>query len=243
MHYVTITRLSRAGALAALAAAALVASGCTNTGSEQSANTVAGKQLFVKKCGSCHTLRRAGTKGNVGPNLDSAFINAREQRQGDDAIRGVVQGQILYPGRGGVMPANLLHGQQVNDVAAYVSQVVAKPGQDTGLLANAVKAAGGGKPAVASNGVLSIAADPGGQLAFQSKLATATPGPIEIQMPNQSGIDHNLVVEGNGTKIATPIIKKGVAKASGTLKAGTYTFYCAVPGHRAGGMEGKLTVK
>ena len=62
-------------------------------------------------------------------------------------------------------------------------------------------------------------------------------------MPNQSGIDHNLVVEGNGTKIATAIIKKGVAKASGTLSAGSYTFYCAVPGHRAGGMEGKLTVK
>jgi mono/diheme cytochrome c family protein len=243
MHYVTITRMSRAGALAALVAAALVASGCTNTGSEQSANTVAGKQLFVKKCGSCHTLRRAGTKGNVGPNLDSAFVNAREERQGDDAIRGVVLGQILYPGRNGVMPAKLVDGENANDIAAYVSQVAAKPGQDTGLLATAVKAAGGGKPIAAANGVLSIAADPGGQLAYASKLATATPGPIEIQMPNQSGIDHNLVVDGNGTKIETAVIKKGVAKANGTLAAGSYAFYCSVPGHRAGGMEGKLTVK
>ena len=188
MHYVTITRLSRAGALAALAAAALVASGCTNTGSEQSANTVNGKQLFVKKCGACHTLRRAGTKGNVGPNLDAAFVNAREEDQGDDAIRGVVLGQILYPGRGGVMPAKLVDGEDANDVAAYVSKVAAMPGEDKGLLATAVKAAGGGKPAVASNGVLSIAADPGGQLAYVSSVATAPPGPIEIQMPNESGV-------------------------------------------------------
>ena len=37
------------------------------------ADVIAGKQLFVSKCGSCHTLARAGTKGTVGPNLDEAF--------------------------------------------------------------------------------------------------------------------------------------------------------------------------
>ena len=243
MHNVTITRISRGGALTVIAAAALLASGCTNGGSQDSADVVAGKQLFVKNCGACHVLRRAGTKGTVGPNLDSAFVNAHEERQGDDAIRGVVLGQILYPGRGGVMPAKLVDGEHANDIAAYVSEVVAKPGTDAGLLATAVKAAGSGKPIAAQNGVLSIAADPGGQLAYVSKLATATPGPIELQMPNRSGIDHNLVVEGNGVKIATPVIKTGVAKANGTLKAGEYAFYCSVPGHRAGGMEGKLSVK
>lgn len=243
MHNVTISRMFRSGAVLALAAAALLASGCTNTGSKDSANVVAGKQLFVKKCGSCHVLARAGTKGSIGPNLDAALISARVQKQGDEAVRGVVLDQILYPARDGVMPAKLVKGEDANDVATYVSQVVARPGKDTGLLATAVKAAGSGKPIAAQNGVLSIAADPGGQLAYVSKLATATAGPISLEMPNQSGIDHNLVVEGNGIKIETPIIKTGVAKASGTLKAGSYAFYCAVAGHRVAGMEGKLTVK
>jgi uncharacterized cupredoxin-like copper-binding protein len=35
----------------------------------------------------------------------------------------------------------------------------------------------------------------------------------------------------------------GVSQVSVTLKAGTYTFYCSVQGHRAAGMLGKLVVK
>src|SRR5205085_1119686 len=34
---------------------------------------VKGKQLFVQKCGSCHTLSHAASTGTVGPNLDDAF--------------------------------------------------------------------------------------------------------------------------------------------------------------------------
>ena len=46
---------------------ALVAGGCAV--SPGSANLVNGKKQFVAKCGSCHTLARAGTTGIVGPNL------------------------------------------------------------------------------------------------------------------------------------------------------------------------------
>ena len=238
---VTFSHLARAAGVAALAATVVAVSGCTNAGSSSTSDPVAGKQLFVKNCGSCHTLARAGTKGSVGPNLDAAFRVAREEKWGDDSIRGVVLGQIAIPGKGGVMPANLVTGQDAQDVADYVSAVAAKPGQDAGLLATAVQAAGTGKPAVEKNGVLTIAADPGGQLSYVSKTATATAGPITIEMPNQSGIDHNLAIE--GTSIKTPIIKTGVGKASGTLKPGTYTYFCEVPGHRQAGMVGKLTVK
>lgn len=237
----TFSHLARAVGTAALAVAAVAAAGCTNSGSAGTSDPVAGKQLFVKNCGSCHTLRRAGTKGVVGPNLDDAFRVAREEKWGNDSIRGVVLGQIAYPNKNGVMPANIVSGQDAQDVADYVSSVVAKPGADAGLLATAVQTAGTGPPAVEKGGVLTIAADPNGQLSYVSKKATATAGPIQIRMPNMSGIDHNLAIE--GTSIKTPIIKSGVAAASGTLKPGTYTYYCQVPGHRAAGMEGTLTVK
>lgn len=237
----TLRTAARAAALAALGAATIAVAGCSGGGSGDDANLVAGKIAFVDKCGSCHVLARAGTKGTTGPNLDDAFAVARSEGWGDESIRGAVHGQILHPAMGGVMPAKLVEGESAHDVAAYVASVAARSGEDTGLLATAVKKAGGGAPAVAKNGVLSIAADPGGQLAYVTDTAQAPAGPIEIEMPNESSTPHNLVIE--GTSLKTPIVTKSVAKASGELKAGTYTFFCAVPGHRQAGMEGKLTIK
>jgi len=44
------------------------------------------------------------------------------------------------PDSGAVMPPMLYKGQSAEDVAAYVAQVAAKPGVDTGTLATAVQA-------------------------------------------------------------------------------------------------------
>ena len=237
----TCNRAARAAGIAALAAASIAVTGCSGGGGSGDANLVAGKKLFVERCGSCHVLGRAETKGTTGPDLDAAFAVARAEGWGDAAIRGAVHGQILHPAIGSVMPAKLVEGEQAHDVAAYVASVVARAGEDSGLLADAVKKAGGGEPAVAKDGVLSIAADPSGQLAYVTNVAQAPAGAIEIQMPNESSTPHDLQVE--GTDLRTPIVKEGVGKASGELEAGEYVFFCSVPGHRAAGMEGKLTVK
>jgi mono/diheme cytochrome c family protein len=65
-------------------------------------------------CGSCHTLKDAGTSGTVGPNLDDLK---------PDLAR--VQHQVQVGG--GPMPAfgdsGKLSAQQVLDVATYVSSV------------------------------------------------------------------------------------------------------------------------
>ena len=101
-------------------------------------------------------------------------------------------------------------------------------------------------PAVEKNGKLAFAADPNGNLAYTVKTATATAGPITISMTNMSGEPHNLAIQKgtNGSVLgATPQESSGTATLALTLKPGTYTFFCQVPGHRASGMYGTLTVR
>ena len=46
-----------------------------------------GKELFIQKCGSCHTLADAGTKGQIGPNLDDAFRRVAARRARREHVR------------------------------------------------------------------------------------------------------------------------------------------------------------
>ena len=84
--------MSRPHRLAGLAATALVtaltASGC---GRGQESDMVNGKALFTQKCGSCHVLERAGTKGKQGPDLDEAFGPSRSDGLGERTVAGVVE--------------------------------------------------------------------------------------------------------------------------------------------------------
>jgi plastocyanin len=216
--------------------------GCGRDGSADLAN---GKALFIGKgtCGSCHTLQHAGTKGTQGPNLDAAFQNARERGFGDTVIDGVVRDQIATPRRDSIMPANLVKGNDRRDVAAYVAAVAGVPGQDTGLLATVGTSNNANKVAVEKGGALTIPADPSGALAFTFGKATGTAGPVTISMPNQAPIQHDIAITGpvNGKG---PVVGKGATSSfKVTLKPGTYTFLCTVPGHAAAGMKGTLTVK
>lgn len=239
-----------AGTGGVLLALVLTAAGCSAKQGEN-ADVIVGKQQFVAKCGSCHTLARAGTKGTVGPDLDEAFRYAVEEAHGRSAIQGVVEYQIRQPNPFGVMPKDLVKDQTVTDVAAYVAGAAANPGKDTGLLASAVKAPGSGKPAEETAGKLQIPANPEGQLAYATNKATATAGPVKIEMPNMSGVSHNIAIEpgsGGATGTGTPVgasgfVAKGTVSVTVTLKPGTYTFFCQAPGHRAAGMYGTLTVK
>ena len=248
----SLSTLRRGAALVLGAGATTLLAACTNTNSSNP-DLIAGKKLFAQKCGSCHVLARAGTKGTVGPNLDAAFRGPLRDGLKRSGIRGVIHDQILYPpsfalDEGGKrpdgsqpMPAKIVTGDDADNIAAYVASVVARSGKDTGLLATAVPQAGGGATATAKGGVLSIPADPNGQLAFQTNKASAPAGKLTVQMPNKSGTPHDIVIDGKGH--GAVVQNGGTSKFTATFAAGKYTYYCSVPGHRQAGMQGTLTVQ
>lgn len=77
-----------------------------------------GKQVFTElaepKCGVCHTLKDAGTEGEVGPPLDETKPDAKKVEL---AVRGGV----------GIMPAfENLSDEQIEAVSQYVASVAGK---------------------------------------------------------------------------------------------------------------------
>jgi cbb3-type cytochrome c oxidase subunit III len=142
-------RLRRRLSSALVASAALLALvGCGSEAHvEESTNTSLGRDLFIKECGSCHTLGDAGTRGVIGPNLDDAFHSVRvDQGFEESTIRDVVRGQIAYPtedppagGQG--MPADLVTGDDADAVASYVASVAGLP-----VKAQPGGGGGGGQP-------------------------------------------------------------------------------------------------
>jgi mono/diheme cytochrome c family protein len=126
-HAVTVVVLAVVGALG------LAACGDTVGYSEGTGDRIRGKELFVKGCGSCHQLTDAGTNGQIGPNLDLAFVQSRLDGLGQETIQQVVRGQIAYPvvdpptdipG----MPKDIYKGQDAEDVATYVASVAGLDG-------------------------------------------------------------------------------------------------------------------
>ena len=107
--------------------AALLAAGCGTGGIAKGGDQTRGKQLFVSKCGGCHTLADAGTNGTVGPNLDDAFASDRRQGYKDSTIEQVVRDQIELAA--GQMPPNLVRGADADAVAAYIAAVAGVPGK------------------------------------------------------------------------------------------------------------------
>jgi plastocyanin len=238
--------MRRGAAIAAImATAAVVLAGCGSDVKGGHADLVNGKQLFVARCGACHTLSRAGTRGTVGPDLDAAFTQSLSDGFGRSVVRGAVREQILYPSRSGAMPGKLVTGQDAIDIASYVAFATAKSGDDSGALASAVRSVSQ-RSATAQGGRLEIDANPDGQLAYEVSSATAPAGALEIDSRNASGTPHDIALEdASGRELGSgPVVSGGgVSSVSVDLRPGRYTFYCTVPGHREGGMEGTLTVR
>ncbi len=87
-----------------------------------------------------------------------------------------------------------------------------------------------------------LAADPGGDLTFTKTRLTAKPGRVTLVMrnPSSSGLPHGIGIKRKKGENVDP---GGTSRVSKRLGAGTYTYYCTFPGHRASGMNGKLVVR
>ena len=144
----------------ACAVAAVVAlAGCGTGGYTANGNQGTGKQLFVKACGSCHTLADAGTAGTIGPNLDNAFEASRETGMKSSTFRQVVHDQILFPisktstGAPGMPPPNTTlppcsrvqgGGFCVDDQEQAAADIATYVGNVAGTGATAAPSPGGG---------------------------------------------------------------------------------------------------
>jgi plastocyanin len=104
----------------------------------------------------------------------------------------------------------------------------------------ACSSSGGGKSEptkAAANGAITIDAF---DIHFDIGTITTKAGPLTVTMDNKGAIPHTFKIEGTDLTLKA----NGGKSATGTytLKKGTYTFECTIPGHAAQGMKGKVIV-
>jgi plastocyanin len=73
--------------------------------------------------------------------------------------------------------------------------------------------------------------------------STLPAGRALVQLQNFGEDAHNLRIESASTALDVPLAEAGeVQEADGTLPAGDYKVYCALPGHESAGMRARLSV-
>lgn len=120
-----------------------------------------------------------------------------------------------------------------------------EPAATTSASTTATTTAAGAPAPTGAAQVVKLAANPSGALSYNTTTLTAHPGRVTIEFTNMAPLEHNVTVESaGGAKLgATPTFSGGTRPLTLDLKAGTYTFFCSVPGHRQAGMQGTLTVQ
>jgi plastocyanin len=95
-----------------------------------------------------------------------------------------------------------------------------------------------------AGGTVDLSAPEDGSLAFEPDSLQAPAGNVTIKFTNPATVGHDVHIEGDGEDLAaSDVVADGeTTEASADLEPGDYTFYCSIPGHREGGMEGTLTV-
>ena len=162
-----------------------------------SANAQNGKAIFQQKCAGCHALSAVGSTATIGPNLDDAFAQARADGFAESAIANIVHDQIRFPGQYPTaqnnpnylkanMPANLVRGQDADDVAAFVAA-------NAGVSGFAVSKAISG-----TNGKSIFKSQCASCHTLKDAGATGTIGPNLDQLKPPFAVAQNQVIHGGG---------------------------------------------
>jgi plastocyanin len=103
----------------------------------------------------------------------------------------------------------------------------------------------GGGGGGGGGGTISLSADPSGAIAYEQASLSGQAGNTTIDFDNPAPLAHDVCVEDpNGDEVGcSDVVTDDKTSLTVNLEPGTYTFYCSVDGHRAGGMEGPLTVE
>lgn len=99
---------------------------------------------------------------------------------------------------------------------------------------------GGGSTTTTAGGPVTSVS--GKEFSFDPATLTATADTaFTVEFTNAGTIEHDFTIEGQESdKILVKAGEKGTATF--TLEAGSYKFFCAIPGHEPAGMKGTLTV-
>lgn len=129
-----------------------------------------------------------------------------------------------------------------SDDAGASSQ--AQQGEEEGAAGAGLAGPGQSEGGPTPGETLDLTSPEDGGLAFEPDGLEAQAGTITLAYENPSQVPHNVAIEDTEGQVLGEgeVLAQGTSEATAELAPGEYTFFCAVPGHREGGMEGTLTV-
>jgi plastocyanin len=133
-------------------------------------------------------------------------------------------------------PLGTLWRGSVQAAAIATVLLVAGCGGASSSASKAGPATGAATPSAARI-VLKVA---GNEYSFAPSALKASAGRTTIRFTNTGAVDHDFSIDALHIHLTEKPGKTG--EATLTLAPGTYTFFCALPGHRQSGMQGTLTV-
>lgn len=130
-------------------------------------------------------------------------------------------------------------------VLALVASALVACGDDESSTTSAAEESTSSAAPSGEGGTLAVSAVPDGSFEFTEDELSTDAGAITVEFDNPSSTPHNVYIEDDSGEILaeSETVSEDTTTTDAELEAGTYTYFCDVPGHREGGMEGTLTVE